>query len=312
MLLGTASAVYRVPDDPSQPPAPRFEHEGVCCAAEGRRVAVVAMEGGALAVLEGDKTRTLEAAVREPIASLLLLAEQPLEVLVGTEEARLYRVLGERPKAERLEAFDALPCRSGWHTPWGGPPAVRSLAATPDRWVYADIHVGGIMRSPDGGLTWEPVTPDLNEDVHQVATCPAAPERVYANTARAFYLSEDRGRSWQHRAADLQERYGRCVAVHPARPDLVLVTVSDGPHGDDVHGMLYRTEDAGRSWTHVTGGFPASTAKNIDTYHVAFSPAGVAFAVVGPALYASRDCGATWRRTWKAPESIRMLAARGK
>ena len=26
-------------------------------------------------------------------------------------------------------------------------------------WIYADVHVGSIMRSPDHGTTWEPVTP---------------------------------------------------------------------------------------------------------------------------------------------------------
>ena len=44
---------------------------------------------------------------------------------------------------------------------------MRSLAHSGD-WVFADIHVGS-MRSPDRGTTWEPVTPDLDADVHQVA-----------------------------------------------------------------------------------------------------------------------------------------------
>ena len=41
--------------------------------------------------------------------------------------------------------------RQSWYTPWAVRPAVRSLAHSGD-WVFADIHVGSIMRSPDAAL----------------------------------------------------------------------------------------------------------------------------------------------------------------
>ena len=76
-------------------------------------------------------------------------------LLIGTEEAHLYEV-DESSQVRRIKSFDELPCREHWHTPWGGPPAVRSLAVSSDgQTVYADIHVGSIMRSEDAGLTWE-------------------------------------------------------------------------------------------------------------------------------------------------------------
>ena len=241
------------------------------------------------------------------IESLLILEENPLCLLVGAEPPHLYRFVEDGGPAERVGPFDRLECRDEWYTPWGGPPAVRSFASTRDGWVYADIHVGSIMRSPDRGASWEPVTPDLHKDVHQVATSPQTDERVYANTADAVYISEDRGRSWQHRTDGLPVRYGRAIAVHPDDPDCVLATVSDGP-GGNAQGRLFRTDDAGRTWVHVTEGFPETTRGNIDTYHVAFSPGGLAWAVVGKALFLSRDRGRRWEAFWEAPEGIMMIS----
>jgi photosystem II stability/assembly factor-like uncharacterized protein len=305
MLVATSSMLYRLSDSVE----PELVLEGVRVArvAEGSRVDVVASRDGDVCVLRrspGDWTST---GIEEPITSLLIVDEAQPAVLIGTEAPQLY--LLSRSTTTRNASFASLPCRPSWHTPWGGPAALRSLAAAGDS-VYADIHVGSIMRSCDKGRTWEPVTPDLHEDVHEVGTCPAAPERVYATTARAVYISDDRGQSWQHRAEDLGARYGRAVAVAHGDPELILTSVSDGPHGDDVHGQLYVSHDAGLSWAHVCEGFPGSTKANIDTFHVTFTPDGLAWATVGRTLYVGEDRATRWRQAWEAPEPILMLASR--
>ena len=308
----TRSAVYALPWPCAEPPGPRtyearYEAEGVRFLAAGRSFDVVAGECGAVCFLRPGTSNALVGGIEQPIECMLVLQEDPPELLVGTVDARLYRLVGGT--ARRVESFHALECRSEWHTPWGGPPSVRSLAATMDGWVYADIHVGSIMRSSDRGENWQPVTPELHEDVHQVATTPAAPDRVYANTAAGVYVSEDRGETWHHRAEDLGCRYGRAMAPSPEDPDLLLATVSDGPHGDDVHGQLWRSEDCGRSWTHVCGGFPDSTPENINTHHVVFSPGGPAWALAGGAVYAGHERATRWEQVWQPPEPPLMLAA---
>jgi len=308
MRIATRDAVYGLAKA-GDTPGTCFEAPGIRRVAEGKRLAVVGLEDGRLALVKGARTRHLEPDLGEgeEVTALLILAEDPLEVLLGTEPPHIYRLTKDRG-TERCGAFDALHVRSGWHTPWGGPPAVRSLAGTPDGTVYADIHVGSIMVSTDRGTTWRPVTPDLNEDVHQVATCPAAPDRVYANTARAVFVSADRGKTWQDRGGQLGRRYGRAVAVHPARPDVLLASTSDGPHGDDVHAALFRTTDAGKTWAQVADGFPRSSRQNIDTFHVAVTADGMGWASVGEALYAGDAAAGPWRKAWEAPEEIRMLS----
>ncbi len=311
MLIAGRNTVWSLSEATAEnEPQIAFHGQDIRRVAEGRHVNIVALDDNTVLVLRNGVQRRYEHAVTGSIHSLLILREEPLDLLIGTEPPHLYRLAGEMTAAERIGSFDKLDVRDEWYTPWGGPAAVRSMARTGDGWVYADIHVGSIMRSADLGNSWEPVTPTLHVDVHQVATCPADDERVYAETADAFWISEDRGESWAHRADDLHQRYGRSVTVHPDEPELVLATVSDGPHGDNVHGELYRSEDAGRQWTHIADGFPASTRNNIDTFHVAFCPNGTAWGIVGNDVFVGRERALRWQHFWTAPEPLQMLSCR--
>lgn len=271
MLIATQKAVYSIGNDGSRN-KPSLLIEDIQCrrVIEGERQDVVALIDGSLIIIDGEEERTLQTDIRDRIDSLCIIEDRPLDLLIGTTPPYLYRMTEDGP-ASRIKTFDDLEVRVNWWTPWGGPAAVRSLSSTRDGWVYADIHVGNIMRSPDKGKKWEPVNPTLHEDVHEVASTPASNERVYANTYLSIYVSEDRGDSWVHRSKNLNNIYGRGIAVHPKNPDIALCGVSDGPRGADVHGQLFFTEDAGRNWNHVKKGFKDSTKKNIDTFHIAYS-----------------------------------------
>ena len=170
---------------------------------------VIALTSGEIVLLSDDREQRIETEIDESIESVIILEDDPLHLLIGTEGPHIYRY--RAGLMERNAAFDLLECRDEWYTPYGSPPELRSFAATRDGWVYADVHVGSIMRSSDLGVSWEPVTPDLHEDVHQVATSSRLLDRVYANTADAIYVSEDRGDSWDHRAEGLPFHYGRVV-----------------------------------------------------------------------------------------------------
>lgn len=306
MLAATASALYRFTSTVNDP---EMILDRPCRAvAEGHGLLVAADEDGRIGIYRGERWIWRDTGLSSSVESLLILDADPLDVLIGTEPPQIHRLTSDGV-SEANESFGSLGCRSKWRTPWGGPPAVRSLAASPDGWVYADIHVGSIMRSSDRGLTWEPVTPSLNDDVHQVNTCPAAPDRIYADTAHAVYISDDRGDSWRYAGDDMDGRYGRAICAHPAMPDLILATVSDGPHGDNVHGQLWATDDAGASWQHVCRGFPEFTEDNINTFHITFDAAGRAWACVGNALYATSDPFGKWDVAWQARTPIAILSS---
>jgi hypothetical protein len=310
MLIATATGVYFLDSGGSWPaPAARFKGKAIRQIAEASHLGVVALADSHLMILSEKGSRLMTTALRDPVTSLLILEADPLHLLIGTEDTRLYRITGGRGPAERVTSFDAPTEGARRPLAYSRPRAAPSLAASPDGWIYADISLGGILRSPDRGITWETaMCPDFNEDVHQVAVCPAAPDRLYANTDRSVFVSDDRGRSWHARPTSSAARYGRALAVSPRDPDLLLATESDGPHGDEVHARLLISRDAGRCWHPVGGAFPASSPAQIDTFHIALTEEGSGWAVLGRTLYVGRDAAADWRVAWESPEPIRMIS----
>ncbi|MEL6893659.1 MAG: hypothetical protein AAFP84_18850, partial [Actinomycetota bacterium] len=153
-------------------------------------------------------------------------------LLVGGSDARLWRV-SEAGGAHRIESFDRAPSHEGWHTPWGGPPDVFSIASDCSD-AFVNVHVGGILRSTDLE-NWTP-TIDLHEDVHDVTVDEAG--TIWAATgARGLARSTDRGASWTHVTAGLHATYARAVATTGG---VTLVSVSSGPFARD--GAIYRLD----------------------------------------------------------------------
>jgi hypothetical protein len=206
------------------------------------------------------------------------------DVFVGTSEARLFRLAGE--SLEPVTSFDDAPGRSGWYTPWGGPPDTRSIANW-DTDIYVNVHVGGILRTDDGGGTWTP-TIDVDADVHHVTT---AKGMVLAACAGGLSVSTDRGESWTTRTDGLDARYSRAVAVCG---DAVLVSASNGPRGGNA--AVYRGPLAGGAFERCVDGLPPSFDDNIDTYCLEAFPDGsfAAFGTTEGKVFASTDQGATW------------------
>ncbi|MCS6860642.1 MAG: hypothetical protein NZT92_10030 [Abditibacteriales bacterium] len=247
------------------------------------------------------------------VKSLLIISDV---LYAGTEPTRVFRKPFGARRWELVGALDQLPLAEQFYTPWGGPACVRSIAAKSARQFYLDIHVGGIVRTRDSGATWEAINNGIEEDVHQVATHPLQPQRVYAATADGFYLSDDEGATWQRRNAGLTHLYCRGLAVHPQHPDIVLMSGSPfAPPGWRRHGpqfALFRSDDAGRTWRQVIG-LSDSLPAVIDTHGIAFSTQQPdrALCAAGALLYASDDAGITWRQVADDLPPIRSLCFGG-
>ena len=290
---------------------------------------VVSNDGSFLAAVGGGSTvwqrRGDEGWTRVPLQApgvrpaSLLLAPDGETVYLGTEPGALYRKGRDEAEWELVCALHTLPLASDWHTPWGGPAAIRTIAAKWDgangdkAQLYLDIHVGGILRTIDGGRSYTPINRGLEEDVHQVATHPLALSRVYAATADGFYLSGDEGETWERRNHGLDNLYCRGIAVSPLDPDFVLVSGSPfSPGGWRQSGpqfALYRTEDAGQTWTRITNGLPDPFSAVIDSNCIAFSrqhPETVLCAA-GTAIYVSGDAGRSWRQLGEALPKVTSL-----
>lgn len=204
------------------------------------------------------------------------------DVFVGTAEAHVLRVRSGR--VERLAGFEAAGGRDGWYTPWGGPPDTRSMAVGPDGALYANVHVGGILRSTDGGETWQP-TIDVDTDVHQVL----ASASVLAPSALGLANSADGGDSWGVVTDGLHATYLRAVALAGAD---VLVSASTGPDGQQ--SAVYRRRGGRGRFERCREGLPEWLTGNIDTGWLAATGADAAFATAGGTVFVSADSGGSW------------------
>ena len=212
------------------------------------------------------------------------LAFMKEDVLVGSSQARLFRVVGEG--IEPVSAFDHAEGRSRWYTPWGGPPDTRSISEWHEA-VYVNVHVGGILRTQDGGETWTP-TIDIDADVHQVTT---AEGLVLAASARGLAMSTDHGGAWTFRSEGLEAPYSRAVTVCG---DAVLVSASRGPRGG--RAAVYRGALGGGGLERCRTGLPEWFDDNIDSYCLDAHPdrSFVAFGTSDGRVFASEDAGRSW------------------
>jgi hypothetical protein len=195
----------------------------------------------------------------------------------------------EHREIEFVDAFDRAPGRDSWYTPWGGPPATRTVSEDRSQ-VYVNVHVGGILRSRDEGASWEP-TIEIDADVHQVATGAGL---VYAAAGGGLFVSHDAGDSWRNSTAGLHATYCRAVAVCGSK---VLISASAGPRGGNA--AVYVTDLDAERFDRCRDGLPEWFEGNIDSLCLDALPDGglAAFGTESGEVYVSTDQGQRWVRT---------------
>jgi hypothetical protein len=207
-------------------------------------------------------------------------------LFVGASEAHLFSLRDHA--LEPVPSLDTVPGREDWYTPWGGPPDIRSIAADPSGTVYVNVHVGGIVRSADGGESWQP-TIDIDADVHQVLY-DADSSLLLAASAVGLAISTNRGGSWRFHTEGLHGTYLRAVAV---AGDVILVTASTGP--STRRSAVYRTSAHDReSFERCRRGLPEWFSDNINTFCLSAANSRVAFGTSDGQVFSSSDQGQSW------------------
>ena len=259
---------------------------------------------GALAIVNG---RSLRRRAPGGVWSTIATTELDLAccvavgdvIYIGSDDASVLRV-GADGELERLRGFDVVAGRDTWYAGSAlingqrvGPPlGIRSITATPDGTVLlANVHVGGIPRSADGGITWEPSIA-IESDVHEVRAHPNLPGVVMAAAAIGLCASRDGGVTWDVEQEGLHASY--CSALAFAGDD---VLVSASVHHFAAQGAIYRRRVAGDSpLVAVGGGLPAWIDGIVDTRCIATHGSAAALADQKGNLYISADTGRSWSR----------------
>ncbi len=143
--------------------------------------------------------------------------------------------------------------------------------ADPDT-IYAGIQDAALFRSTDGGQSWAELSGLRHHQtsaswapgaggmcLHTILLDPRHHGRMYvAISAAGVFRSDDGGQNWRPVNKGLNSgeipkpdaEVGHCVhriAMHPSRPDVLFM---------QKHWDVMRSDDAGESWTEVSGNLP--------------------------------------------------------
>ena len=272
--------------------------------------------GGALAIVGGHSLRR-----RAPSGEWATVATSECElsccmavrdaIYVGTDDARMLRLSHGGGVLIPIDGFDNVAGRDAWFAGSAivngqrlGPPlGIRSVAANSNGTVlFANVHVGGIPRSVDGGRTWQP-TIDINSDVHEVRAHHADPDIVAAASAIGLCISRDAGATWTIERDNLHASY--CSAVAFSGDDILISASTDH---FAAQGRVYRRPiRPDGEIVAVEDGLPAWIDGIADTGCIATNGSTIAVVDRAGTLYLSTEFGLAWSRgsiELPAPSSV--------
>ena len=203
----------------------------------------------------------------------------------------------------------------------GGPKMEKIWHIEPAHGVlYAGVEPAGLFKSEDGGVTWRhisglrdhPSRPNWYGGngglcLHSIIVHPKDPNRIWVGTSAAgtFYTA-DGGKTWAPRnlntrnfdAVNTANEVSGCVHhVVAALNDLDLLYQQN-------HFGVYRSSDAGESWTEISAGLPSDFGFPIavlprdqkSIYVIPLTGDGRFMPEGKAAVYRSRDGGDRWTR----------------
>jgi len=124
-----------------------------------------------------------------------------------------------------------------------------------------------VVRSTDGGSTWEDLSPNdspshtLHPDVHAIAFAPSNPNVVWVGNDGGVWRSRDGGRTWEDRNTNLSTLQFTGVSVHPADVHVVYGGMQDNNKAKTTGNTVWQALDVG------DGGFAAIDPFNPRVYY---------------------------------------------
>jgi photosystem II stability/assembly factor-like uncharacterized protein len=164
--------------------------------------------------------------------------------------------------AEGAGPFGALRWRSLGPQRGGRSIAVAGSAQRPLEYYFGATG-GGLWKSTDGGVTWQPVTDKqlTSSSVGAVAVAPSNPDVIYIGTGESeirgniapgdgVYKSTDGGKTWAHVGLRDAQNISK-VRVHPTNPEIAFVAAFGHHAAPNEERGIFRTTDGGKTWQKV-------------------------------------------------------------
>lgn len=235
-------------------------------------------------------------AIAPPVWTFMFRPGDPSVMYLGTAPGEIYRSIDGGESWRRLAAATM----GSNEVTMSFPTRVIALAADPNfpDEIYAALEVAGVIRSSDGGDTWEEITGVLAPsedtlDLHGVQCAAALPHTVFITTRQGPFIGPDRGSEWL--PVDFGQfsevTYTRDLKAAPHDPNMLYVSI--GAAARSRTGALYRSRDLFKTFERVDRGITVnSTMMSVSVDPRA--PSSIVCAARDGQVFRSADDGATW------------------
>ena len=203
---------------------------------------------------------------------------------------------------------------------------VSAIACSPtlQQKYYVAGADGGVWLSTSAGSTWTPLTDDMpTQAIGALELDPTNEEIIYAGTGEAnyanhsryglgLYKSIDGGATWTHLAESTFA--GRCfsrIVINPQNPQILYAAVTRAGGFPEMAGAkghplatgpvgVFRSDDGGTSWQHLTNGLPNLSATDLamdpSDPNTLYAGIGRIFGDIDNGIYKTTDGGVSWTR----------------
>jgi photosystem II stability/assembly factor-like uncharacterized protein len=279
--------------------------------------------------------RQLVRAASPLVAAFVLLTAAPRTTRAQQEEQpQGGQQQGQRRGATAARPFGPLAYRPIGPYRGGRVDTVAGVPTQPFVYYFGAAGGGGVWKTTDGGVTWEPLGDQTFKtgSVGAIAVSESDPNVVYVgmgeetlrgNVAHGdgMYKSTDAGRTWKKIGLEETRHIGR-IRVHPRNPDLVYVAAIGHCFGPNEQRGVFRSKDGGKTWEKIL--YRTAQAGADDLILDPSNPSIIyasfwqfirkpwTFESGGPdsALFKSTDGGDTWTEITHAPGLPRGLVGK--
>src|SRR5438034_789494 len=139
--------------------------------------------------------------------------------------------------------------------------AVAGVASQPMVFYFGGTG-GGVWKTMDGGINWEPITDGSvfgTGSVGAIGLSDSDPNTIYVGMGESpirgnvshgdgVYKSTDGGKTWKHIGLEDTRQISR-IRVHPKNPDIVYVAAQGHVWAPNEQRGVFRSKDGGKTWT---------------------------------------------------------------